>query len=150
MELLEVLEKSKGYVLGVFRIVVGLLFACHGAATLFDILGGPHGGGVPEFGAWPGWWAAAIQLVGGIFVLVGFGTRPAAVISSGSMAYAYFTQHQPHGVFPIENSGEPAVMFCWTLLIIAFFGPGNLALGSFLMKAKVVESSEEKPPVPAA
>ncbi len=59
--------KAAGPVQSLVRIVVGFLFACHGAASLFGVLGGAvgtHGGTVP-FGAWPGWWAAAIQLVGG-------------------------------------------------------------------------------------
>lgn len=30
-------------VLGLSRIALGLLFARHGAATLLDVLGGPHG-----------------------------------------------------------------------------------------------------------
>lgn len=124
-------DRTKSLVLGLFRIVTGLLFACHGAATLFDVLGGPHAG-VPAFGEWPSWWAAAIQLAGGSLVLVGLGTRPAAVISSGSMAYAYFVEHQSDGLFPIENAGEPAAMFCWSFLLIAALGPGSWALDSLL------------------
>ncbi|MEU0257624.1 DoxX family protein [Streptomyces sp. NPDC006184] len=128
---MEALERSKEHVLGLFRIVVGLLFACHGAAALFGILGGPHGA-EPHFAAWPDWWAAAIQLVGGALVLAGLGTRVAALLCSGSMAYAYFEVHQAHGVLPIENGGEPAAMFCWSFLLIAALGPGRWALASLL------------------
>ncbi|MFJ7149046.1 DoxX family protein [Streptomyces sp. NPDC100445] len=126
---METLERSKEHVLGLFRIVVGLLFACHGAATLFGVLGGPHGA-EPHFAEWPGWWAAAIQLVGGAAVLSGLGTRVAAVLCSGSMAYAYFDVHQAHGTLPIQNGGEPAALFCWSFLLIAALGPGRWALGS--------------------
>lgn len=44
-----------------------MLFACHGAASLFGILGGAAGtdGGTLAAGTWPGWYAAVIQLVGG-------------------------------------------------------------------------------------
>lgn len=130
------LDKYQPHVLGIFRIVVGLLFACHGASSLFGVLAAPHGGGSPSFGEWPGWWAAAIQLVGGILVLLGIGTRAAAMICSGSMAYAYFTQHQPHGLFPIQNNGEPAAMFCWAFLLIMFFGPGSWALSSVVERLR--------------
>ncbi|MCW5252923.1 MULTISPECIES: DoxX family protein [unclassified Streptomyces] len=128
---MEALDKSRDHVLGLYRIVVGLLFTCHGLATLFGVMGGPHGA-KPEVGAWPGWWAAAIQLVGGALVLLGLGTRTAALVCSGSMAYAYFVEHQSEGVFPIENGGEAAAMFCWSLLLLVFLGPGRWALGNLV------------------
>ncbi|MFE0845352.1 DoxX family protein [Streptomyces rochei] len=121
---METPTRYQGPVLGLFRIVLGLLFACHGAATLFDVLGGPHGQ-PPSTGQWPGWWAAVIQLVGGTLVLLGLGTRPAATVCSGSMAYAYFVHHQSDGLFPLENGGEQAALFCWAFLLIAVLGPGR-------------------------
>jgi putative oxidoreductase len=124
---MELLDKNKEHVLGIFRMIVGFLFACHGAATLFNVLGGAFGG-QPKVGEWPSWWAALIQLVGGALVFFGIGTRGAALISSGSMAYAYFTKHQPHELFPIQNGGEPAIMFCWAFLLIAFLGSGSFSL----------------------
>ncbi|MEU4509136.1 DoxX family protein [Nonomuraea wenchangensis] len=116
--------------LALYRIVLGLLFACHGAATLFGVLGGPQGGPAPAFAEWPGWWAAAIELVAGTLVLLGVATRAAAVICSGTMAYAYFVVHQPQALFPIENGGEKAALFCWGFLLIAVLGPGRWALST--------------------
>jgi putative oxidoreductase len=126
---LDLLDKYKGHIEGLYRLVVGLLFACHGAATLFDVLGGPHGD-VPGFGQWPSWWAAVIQLVGGTLVLVGLATRPAAALCSGSMAYAYFTEHQSEALFPIQNGGEAAAMFAWAFLMLVLLGPGRWSLDS--------------------
>lgn len=122
------LNRAQPYVLALFRIVVGLLFACHGAASLFGVLGGAMGGGTIPAGTWPGWYAAVIQLVGGSLVALGLGTRAAALVSSGSMAYAYFKVHQPGALFPLENGGEPSAMFSWVFLLIVFTGPGALAL----------------------
>lgn len=127
---------NRELVLSLFRFVVGLLFACHGAATLFDVLGGPRGGRTPGFAQWPGWWAAVIQLLGGALVLLGLATRAAAVVCSGSMAYAYFTAHQPQGLFPIENGGEPAALFCWAFLLIAVLGPGRWALSELVTRPR--------------
>ncbi|MEU6986239.1 DoxX family protein [Streptomyces sp. NPDC046324] len=121
-------EQAQPYALGLFRFVIGLLFACHGAASLFGVLGGAVGGGTVPAGTWPGWYAAVIQLVGGALVAVGLGTRTAALLASGSMAYAYFKVHQPEGLFPLQNSGESAALFCWAFLLLVFTGPGALAL----------------------
>lgn len=122
--------------LSAFRIVVGFLFACHGAASLFGVLGGSHGkGGTVPFGVWPGWWAAAIELVGGGLVLIGLSTRVAAVLCSGAMAYAYFVVHQPHALFPILNGGEDAALFCWSFFAIAALGPGVWSIDALVQRA---------------
>lgn len=124
------LDHAQPYAVGLFRIVTGLLFASHGAASLFGVLGGAHGGGTVAAGTWPGWYAAAIQLVAGALVLLGLGTRAAAFVASGSMAYAYFTVHQPGALWPLQNGGEASAMFCWAFLLLVFTGPGALALDS--------------------
>ncbi|GHD83626.1 hypothetical protein GCM10010508_00010 [Streptomyces naganishii JCM 4654] len=101
------LDSARPRALGLFRVVVGLLFACHGAASLFGVLGGAmgtHGGTLPA-GTWPGWYAAVIQLAAGALVLLGLVTRPAALVASGSMAYAYFDVHQRAALWPIQNGG---------------------------------------------
>ncbi|MFE8943687.1 DoxX family protein [Streptomyces sp. NPDC007856] len=124
------LNSAQPYVLGLFRIVVGLLFAVHGAASLFGVLGGAAGtqGGAIPTGTWPGWYAAVIQLVAGGLVLLGLGTRGAALIASGSMAYAYFDVHQQAALWPIQNGGEPSVMFCWAFFLLVFTGSGAFGL----------------------
>ncbi|MEU5689169.1 DoxX family protein [Streptomyces venezuelae] len=122
------LDSAQPYALGLFRIVIGLLFACHGAASLFGVLGGADGGGTIDAGTWPSWYAAVIQLVGGALVLLGLGTRAAAFISSGSMAYAYFKVHQPEALWPMENGGEAAAIFCWAMLLFVFTGSGAFGL----------------------
>jgi putative oxidoreductase len=65
-------------------------------------------------------------------VALGLFTRPAALICSGSMAYAYFTVHQPTGLLPIDNNGEPSALFAWIFLLLAVFGPGPWALERLL------------------
>jgi putative oxidoreductase len=110
--------------LGVVRIVVGFMFACHGAQSVLGLFGGHQA----EFAAWPSWWAGLIQLAGGLLVMAGLFTRVAALLSSGSMAYAYFTVHQAAALLPLQNKGEPAALYSWVFLLFSVMGPGALAL----------------------
>ncbi|NJC68573.1 DoxX family protein [Planosporangium thailandense] len=131
------LSRIHGEILSLFRVVVGLLFLCHGAATLFGVMGGAFGTRhAAHVGAWPGWWAAVIQLVTGTLVLLGCLTRLAALLASGSMAYAYFTVHQERGLLPIQNGGELPVLFCWSFLLIAIAGPGRWSLDDLIARVR--------------
>ena len=121
------LDRHSSTALGVFRIIIGLLFTLHGTSKLF---GWPsNASGTVPVGTWPFWWAGLIELVVGVLVLLGLFTRVAALIGSGEMAFAYFTQHQPKAFWPIENGGELAVLYCFALLLIAFTGAGAFAVG---------------------
>ncbi len=121
-------SRAEAIVLALFRMVVAFLFVCHGVQG-FGAFGGIDGAGtgVP-FGSWPGWWASVIEVVAGGLVLVGLFTRPAALLCSGAMAYAYFVVHQPTALFPLENMGEPAALYSWVFLLLAVFGPGRWAV----------------------
>jgi putative oxidoreductase len=133
------LNSAQPYAIGLFRIVVGLLFACHGASALFSVLGGPMGGEAPAVGTWPSWYAAVIQLVGGGLVLIGLATRPAALIASGSMAYAYFKVHQPEALWPLQNGGEASALFCWAFFLLIFTGSGALGLDRLFSRGSRVQ-----------
>jgi|SRR5579862_2163294 putative oxidoreductase len=120
-----------------YRVVLGLLITCHGASSLFGVFGGAAGTGKTiSPTVWPGGVAAAIQLVCGLMVLVGLATRPAAVLLSGSMAYAYFDVHQRHALLPIENGGELAALFAWGFLMIAILGPGAWSLDTVVRRVR--------------
>ncbi|MFD5424435.1 DoxX family protein [Streptomyces sp. NPDC127084] len=135
------LDQARPYALGLFRIVIGLLFACHGARSLFGVLGADAAGGTAPTGAWPGWYAAVIELVCGSLVLIGLGTRAASFLASGAMAYAYFSVHQSAALFPIQNNGELSAVFSWVFLLLVFTGPGALALDGLFGGAR--DANEE-------
>lgn len=101
------------------RIVVGLLFACHGAQKLFGLLGGQQVALLSKFGL-----AGVIEFFGGLMIALGFLTGTAAFIASGEMAYTYFTAHKPNGNAPIQNGGELAVLYCFVFLYISARGVG--------------------------
>ncbi|MCI0547394.1 MAG: DoxX family protein, partial [Candidatus Rokubacteria bacterium] len=68
--------------------------------------------------------AGIIELVGGLLVAVGLLAGYAAFIASGEMAGAFFTAHFPRGFWPILNTGELAVLYCFVFLYIASRGAG--------------------------
>lgn len=106
--------------LAVLRIVTALLFIEHGTQKLF---GFPATDMQPPlmslFGA-----AGLIEVIGGLLILIGFFTRPAALIASGSMAIAYWMVHAPMNTFPVNNGGDGAILFCFVFLYLVFAGPG--------------------------
>jgi putative oxidoreductase len=86
-------------VLSILRIVTGLLFLEHGTQKLF---GFPmRTGPAPELMSLLGV-QGCFEVVGGILIILGLLTRPAAFILSGDMAFAYFMSHFPRDFFPIK------------------------------------------------
>ncbi|MCP3769997.1 MULTISPECIES: DoxX family protein [Streptomyces] len=126
------LTSHQPLVLGLFRMVLGLLFTSEGAATVFGVLDRT----ASPVGDWPFWYAGVIELTCGVLVLLGVATRGAAFVSSGIMAFAYFTEHQKDGLFPLQNGGLAPALFCWGFLLIVFFGPGALSLSGLVGKGK--------------
>jgi putative oxidoreductase len=131
----------------ILRLIIGLMFACHGGQKILGFPPGGHGAGEGIFliGAW-------IELVGGLLIAFGLLTRIAAFISSGEMAVAYFMvhaagkalDHSPAATeqfFPLLNKGEPAVLYSFIFLFIFFYGPGRYALDTLIF---------QRPPATAA
>lgn len=119
------------------RIIVGLLFACHGAQKLFGMFGGKGGAqGMMLVGG-------VIELAGGILIALGLLTRPAAFLSSGMMAVAYFMAHAGNGFMPIVNKGELAVIYCFVFLYMFFRGAGPLSLDSIIFGGRSGTAPDE-------
>ncbi|TDB73458.1 DoxX family protein [Micromonospora sp. KC723] len=130
-------DRLSGPALSLFRMVIGLLFLCHGLASVFGVLGGNRGSGEAlPVAQWPGWWAGLIQVLCGALVMVGLATRPAALLASGSMAYAYFVVHQPDGLLPLRNGGELSALFCWSFALIMVLGSGPWALDTVFRRRR--------------
>ncbi|MDB5585857.1 MAG: DoxX family protein [Devosia sp.] len=106
--------------LAVLRIVAAILFILHGTQKL---IGFPAAEFSPPLMSLFGL-AGLIEIVGGLLILVGFFTRPAAFIAAGEMAVAYWMAHAPNSVFPSNNGGDAAILFCFVFLYLVFAGPG--------------------------
>jgi putative oxidoreductase len=143
-------NRLTGPVWSLFRIVMGLLFTLHGTTSVLGLFGGSRGSGhALEVGLWPGWYAGVIQLVGGSLIMIGLLTRPAAVLASGSMAYAYFVVHQPEGLLPVQNGGVTPALYAWIFLAIAVLGAGPWSLDALLSRRTAVASAPEPAAVSA-
>ncbi len=113
------------WMLSILRVVTALLFMAHGIQKLLHFPPTAH----PMFHLSPLLLIAGIlELFGGLLLLLGVFTRPVAFVLSGEMAVAYFTQHAPHGFWPIANMGELALVYCVVFLYLAVVGGGPFSL----------------------
>jgi len=130
MPLAPTASSAAPYVRSIVRIVVALLFLEHGLSRLFGWPSPiPHPPMLTMY-----WFAGSIEMIGGLLVLLGLFTRPAAFIMSGEMAFAYFISHQPRGLFPILNGGDGAILYCFIFLYLAFAGAGPWSLDALWRK----------------
>lgn len=114
------MKPFSGETYAALRIVSGFLFLWHGSEKLLGFPGPPPA--APEFVLYV---AGPLELVGGLLIMIGLFTRWSAFICSGLMASAYWIAHGTKALFPIENGGEPAVLYCFVFLFIAANGPGK-------------------------
>ena len=126
------LGRYSDWIYGVMRLVVGFLFACHGAQKLFGAFGGQKMLDNPLMAT-----GGVIEFFGGILVAIGLFAGYAAFLASGMMAVAYFMAHASGGFWPIVNRGEPAVLYCFVFLYIASRGSGRLSVESLLRKSRL-------------
>jgi putative oxidoreductase len=110
--------------LSVLRIVSGLLFLAHGTQKFLSFPSGRADGIGLQLNSMPAF-AGVIELACGLLIAIGLFTRPAAFLASGTMAVAYWSWHfKPDNLFPVNNGGDAAILFCFVFLYICMAGPG--------------------------
>ena len=127
------LSRYQPQLLAVLRIVTALLFIEHGTMKLFHFPAAQMEGPLPPLIMV----AAIIELVAGIMVALGLFTRLAAFIAAGEMAVAYFMGHASQGVFPANNGGDAAILFCFIYFYLIFAGPGAWSLDGMRGRSSV-------------
>lgn len=118
------LDRYASQILGITRIVAGLLFLEHGTTKHLNF---PPGDMHPPIASLGGA-AGVIEIIAGALIVLGFYSRPAAFIASGTMAFAYWLVHAPQNFFPVLNRGDAAILFCFLFLYIAAAGPGAFTI----------------------
>lgn len=116
------------------RLVAGLLFFQAGAMKLFGWFVPMPGGLPPAFSQM--WIGGVLEVCGGLLVMLGLFVRPVAFVLSGEMAVAYWQFHAPNGAWPIQNQGQPSVLFCFLFLFFAAYGAGEYSLDAVIAKRR--------------
>jgi len=118
------MKQYEGQTYALMRIFAGFLFLWHGSHKLlnYPTLEWTAGGYVK-------WVAGGIELVGGVLIMIGLFTAPAAFLASGLMAAAYWMSHGTNAFFPLLNGGELAVLYCFVFLYISSKGDGMWSVG---------------------
>jgi putative oxidoreductase len=132
------------FALLVVRVIVGVIFAAHGAQKLFGVWGGP---GLQAMVAEPpngmgllGYPVTIGEFFGGLGLILGFLTRFSAASLIVIMLGAIFMVHGQHGFFlgtgpesTLATAGfEYNLALIGLLAPILIAGPGSFSIGRFL------------------
>jgi len=131
------------YVLSLFRFITGLLLLQYGVAKILKFPALAYFANPSPLTMTAG----AIELVLGALLMIGLFTRPAALILSGEMAFAYFIGHMfktGAPVFhPLNNGGTAAILFCFACLYLSASGGGPVSVDATLKKRSGLDHSHD-------
>jgi putative oxidoreductase len=116
----------------VLRLVIGIIFAAHGAQKLLGAFGGP---GLEQFVGMMGpigYPVAIGEFFGGLGLIVGFLCRFSAASLIVIMIGAIAMVHGKNGFFLDKGGFEYNLALIGILIPILLAGPGGFAVGRFL------------------
>lgn len=126
----------------ILRFGVGIILAAHGSQKLFAWFGGyglkGTGQWMDSIGLTPGYWMALLagsaEFFGGIALIIGFLTRPAAIVCAFTLLVALFVVHLGNGFFLSTNGFEYAFALSIACLAIATQGAGKWSIDHYITK----------------
>ena len=132
----KVLFTRAGFGLTAIRIVVGVIFAAHGAQKLFGMFGGYGIADTAQYmeslGLAPGHLMAILaggtEFFGGLALIIGLLTRPAALGLTFLSLVAIFSVHIHNGLFMANNGYEFALALLGGSIAVLIEGAGKLSL----------------------
>lgn len=118
------------------RIPVGIILFAHGAQKLFGWFGGYGLAGTGQWmtsiGIEPGYvmalLAGSAEFFGGLALVLGLLTRPAAVVTAFTMLVAIFSVHLSSGLFAANGGYEFALSLLAATVTLAVQGGGTLSI----------------------
>lgn len=136
----KVIQSNAGFAALVLRVPVGIVLAAHGAQKLFGWFGGygleGTGQWMASIGLAPGYlmalMAGSAEFFGGLALIFGLLTRPAALVNAFAMLVAIFSVHISHGLFISNNGYEFALALFAATFALAIQGGGKFAIDNSL------------------
>ena len=138
----KILTSEAGTAALILRVPVGLILMAHGAQKLFGWFGGNGlagtAGWLSSMGMEPGLLMAILaggaEFFGGLVLVLGLLTRPAALVAAFTMLVAIFSVHIGNGLFAADDGYEYALTLMVALLALAVQGGGYLSMDNALSK----------------
>ncbi|MFM2577617.1 DoxX family protein [Vibrio fortis] len=129
-------QSNAGFGALALRVPVGIIFMAHGAQKLFGWFSGygleGTGQWMASIGLGPGvlmaLLAGSAEFFGGLFILLGLLTRPAAASLAVTMLVAIFAVHFENGLFMSNNGYEFGLALLAASVSLAFSGAGKAAI----------------------
>ncbi len=136
------LRSETGFSSLVLRVPVGLTLMAHGAQKLFGWFGGygleGTGQWMASIGLEPGYLMALLagsaEFFGGLALVAGLLTRPAALVTAFTMLIAIFSVHIGNGLFMANNGYEYALTLLAVTLTLAIQGGGRFSADNWLLE----------------
>lgn len=136
----KILTSKAGVAALVLRIPVGLILAAHGAQKLFGWFGGNGLAGTAQWlssiGMEPGYLMAILaggaEFFGGLALVLGVLTRPAALAAAFTMLVAIFSVHIGNGLFADDGGYEYALTLMMASLALMIQGGGSFSIDKIL------------------
>ena len=137
-----VLTTEAGFGALALRVPVGIIFAAHGAQKLFGWFGGygleGTAGWLESIGLAPGLLMALLaggaEFFGGLALILGLLTRPAAFALSIAMLVAIFSVHFVNGLFMSNNGYEFGLALLAASVSLLFSGAGKASVDALIAK----------------
>lgn len=122
------------------RLALGVVFIAHGLQkflvdTIPGVASGFGGMGipVPEVAAVV---VAGLEVVGGLLLIVGFGTRIVGALLAVTMAVAMVLVHLPAGFYAAEGGFEYVMLLALASLALTLAGPGRIAIDALIRRRR--------------
>ncbi len=136
MKVLDILKTDASLAALILRVGLGLALIPHGAHKLFGWFGGygleGTGQWMASIGLEPGvlmaFLAGSAEFFGGLALVLGLLTRPAAALTAFTMLVAIFSVHADNGFFMSNNGYEYGFVLLVASLSVLVSGGGRLSL----------------------